>query len=446
MQDDDWLRHIRPFRLAAISSAPFLVAACATYEPHPLPNRPDLVAILPVESMPLDMNDVATIAVLNSPDLKAARAKAQVGAAQAFAAGLLPDPQFTANLDHPTDQGGGFVDAYGLGLIIDMQALLTQPAKIVAASAAREQTQLDLLWQEWQTVAEARTLCVQNSIGAEKQRYFSAAEGKYAMQAARSTREQQAGDVTFEQAGSDVATLFDVRSRRGAAERSVMQADQALHALLGIAPTVSIHLQTLGDPEVLDHATVTAALDQLAQRRPDLRALQAGYRNQEKLFLKSVLSQFPNISVGFSRARDTSDVHTAGFSVSLSLPLFDRGRGEIAVQRATREQLRAEYQARLDQATIEAWRLWTEAQQLLAQIQDLKASLPQLLETVEKAEHAYEAGDVTVSAYLTLLNTLLNGQSDLFDLRISLWSNTIALSTVLGTQIEPAGNKKDVAR
>jgi outer membrane protein TolC len=41
------------------------------------------------------MDDIATIAVLHNPDLKAARAKVGVARAQAFAAGLLPDPQLS---------------------------------------------------------------------------------------------------------------------------------------------------------------------------------------------------------------------------------------------------------------------------------------------------------------------------------------------------------------
>jgi hypothetical protein len=47
---------------------------------------------------------------------------------------------------------------------------------------------------------------------------------------------------------------------------------------------------------------------------------------------------------------------------------------------------------------------------------------------------------------LTMLNTLLSSRSELFDLRASLWSDVIALSTVLGTQIEPVtSNKQDDA-
>jgi outer membrane protein TolC len=430
--------------LTIVTTVLLVLSGCQTYSAQPLPDKSDLATALPVPGAVLDMNEVATIAVLNNPTLKAARAKAQVSAAQAFAAGLLPNPQFTASLDQPSDKGLGLTNAYGLGLALDLQALLTQPAKTASANSARDQAQLELLWQEWQTVAEVRTLYVQRLTEANKREFFTAAEEKYALQTARSERALQAGDVTLDQAGGDVAVLADVRSRRSIAERSALQADQSLHSLLGVAPDVSMSLQALTAPDVPDWPVVEAAINKLANSRPDLRALQAGYQSQEKQLLKAVLSQFPTISVVFGKARDISNVHTTTLGVTLTLPLFDHGQGDIAIQRATRAQLRAEYQARLDQATGDVWRLWTETQQLKTQLQTIEARLPPLQTAVDHAEQAYEARDMTVTAYLTMLNTLLSSRSELFDLRASLWSDVIALSTVLGTQIEPVtSNKQD---
>ena len=41
----------------------------------------------------LDITEVAMLAVANNPDLRLARDDAHIARAQAFAAGLLPDPQ-----------------------------------------------------------------------------------------------------------------------------------------------------------------------------------------------------------------------------------------------------------------------------------------------------------------------------------------------------------------
>ena len=432
--------------LTIISVLVVTASSCASYSPIPLPDRANLGQRLPASEVSLDMNAVAAVAVLNNPELQTARAKASVGEAQAFAAGLLPNPQVSASLDHPTNQQTGLVNGYTLGLSYDLQALLTHPAKAAAANAARDQAQLDLLWQEWQTIAEARNLYVQSLIGAAKQEFLVGADEKYAVLTTRSARALQAGDIALDQVTGDAAVLLDIRSRLGAARRITLQAQQGLHALMGLAPDTPVPLQALLLPDVPDREAVAHALGRVSQARPDLRALQAGYRSQEKILLKSVLSQFPNISVGFTKASDTSNVHTIGLGVSLNLPLFDQGQGEIAIQQATLAQLYAEYQARLDQTEGEAWRLWTEMTELTEEIRATEGLLPQLQTTAETAARAYESGDLTVSAYLTLLNTLLGAQAQFFDLKQSLWTDAIALSTVLGTQVDPRSGKDGAPR
>ena len=436
-----------PVRTLTVLSLLLSIVGCATYTRLPLPEKPDLATTVGAKGSPaLDMNAVATVAVLNNPDLKASRAAAQVGEAQAFSAGLLPNPQLSGTLDRPSDSTIGLVDAYGLGLTLDLQALLLHPSKTAAANAARDQKRLDLLWQEWQTVAQARTLYVQSVLAAERRQFLATASASVILHTTRAERALQAGDLAPEQASGDVAVLFDVRTRFGAAERSGLLADQSLRSLLGLGPEVTMSLQPLDSPEIPERAAVATALGQLAQTRPDLRALRAGYESQEERFRGSVLSQFPNISVGFTKARDTSDIHTTGFGVTLNLPLFDRGQGAIAIERATRAQLRAEYQARLDQATGDAWRLWNEMQEVVAEIHDLDAYLPQLQTTAADAERSYASGDLSVPTYLTMLNALLNGKSNLLDLQQSLWTDEIALSTVLGTQIQPSADTKDSKR
>ncbi len=107
----------------------------------------------------LDMMDVAMLAVVNNPDLKVARADAHVSQAQAFAAGLLPDPQFHFGLDFPRNALGA-VTAFNMSLSGDINALIQHDANRKAAQDEARKTDLNLLWQEWQVVAKARTLFV----------------------------------------------------------------------------------------------------------------------------------------------------------------------------------------------------------------------------------------------------------------------------------------------
>jgi len=159
-----------------------LLGGCASYHPDPLPTTPQLAASvqglqverrqidLPVlarydfdPTKPLDATGLAIFAVLGNPQLKAERAKLGVARAQAFDAGLLPDPQLSLSRDFPGNSVGASTSAYNLGLSYDIAALITHHAATRAAQQAATQVDLQVLWAEWQTVAQARLLYIQIS-------------------------------------------------------------------------------------------------------------------------------------------------------------------------------------------------------------------------------------------------------------------------------------------
>ena len=150
---------------------------CATYEARPLPIRQGLLDRIPDAStvsgrMPFepmrthrfdpgdgfDAIELATLAILNNPDLKLARADAGVSEAQAFQAGLLPDPQIALSTEQVLGSPAGFTTAFTSGLTIDFASLLAHPSIVAASDADRRKARLNLLWQEWQTVAQAQVL------------------------------------------------------------------------------------------------------------------------------------------------------------------------------------------------------------------------------------------------------------------------------------------------
>ncbi len=439
-------RPARPPLLAALLATVLAAGGCAVYHPLPLPHGPELAARLPGSARrPLDLTEVATLAVLNNPDLNAARARLGVARAQAFAAGILPNPQFNFSSDRPIDRVNAPADprypeyhAYGFGLSIDLRALLTQHSRHAAARASLRQAREQLLWLEWQTVAEARLLYVAQALAEQRRAMLAPAAAAFTRAAARSQRALAQGNIARDQADTDQAIVISVRAQAAAAARDANQSARALRALLGLAPAVRIPLAPLPAPPILSRAAVAAAARRLTERRPDLVALRAGYASQEEQVRIAVLSQFPNVVIGVNRARDFSDVHSLGDAVSFDLPLFDRGQGEIAIQRATRAQLRAEYLARLDQSTAEVWQLWSDMRRLHAQLADLDRRVPRLARTVSAARRAYRAGNYPAAGYLGLVGAYLGAAGNRIDVLQSLWSDSIALATLTGTQVEPA--------
>jgi len=417
-----------------------VLSSCATYHSAPLPTTTNLARQAPGGMVALDMARVATLAVLNNPQLQSARASLGVAQAQAFAAGLLPDPHFSYSASHPTDHVLSpdprypEYSEYGLELDVDLLALLTRASVRASARSDYRDAQLQLLWQEWQTVAQARMLYAQQAIASERERYLAPAEQLYAQAAQSSQRALAEGNVTIEQASTDRAVLIDIQAQLGTAERSLLAAQQGLRALLGVQADVTLPLEGLGMPAVPDRAAVAASVARVAQLRPDLRALQAGYAAEEERVRTAILSQFPNVVIGFTKARDDSDVHLLGGVVNLTLPLFNRGRGQIAIERATRAQLRADYQARLDQTTGDAWQLWNEMQQLGHQLADLDRKLAELEASARAARAAYQRNEFPTADYFTLVSSYLSAEATHYDLLQSLWSDSIALATLLGTR------------
>jgi len=426
------------------------MAGCAGYAPKPLPASPDLAPDMSqlhvaASSLPLpllqahrfdpndglDMTEAAMLAVANNPELKAERKRAKVAGAQLFAARLLPDPQLSVSADHPTDQGAGLSNAYGVGLNYDLMALVTHSAVVQGAVAGSRQIDLEVLWREWQTVQQARIFYVQSSYQARRVALLREAAALYASRYTRSAKALAQGNLTLDVAGTDLTALMDADSRLNQAERDRDRIRHELNALLGLDPQAKVRLTPLkGTPGVF-HGDVATLLKDMPRRRPDLLALQAGYRSQEARLRQAVLAQFPSLSVGFNRAKDTSDVHTVGLGVSLNLPIFNANRGDIAVQRASRAELRQQYQARLDAAVGQIDQLQRQQALIERQLQITGAHLPELARMVKQAESAYRARNIGALTYLNMQNTLLNKQLEQADLEQAQWETRIALDTLL---------------
>lgn len=422
------------FRAKALRAALplLLLGGCQSYEAAPLPETPDFaIARADTPAKLLSLVEVATLAVQHNPDLVASRAKADIATAQAFAAGLLPDPQFNASVEHPTQSG--HADGYLLGLSEDLQALIVQPSREAAARAAADQAKLNALWDESQTVEKASTLAIQKSFSERKVRLLEGSGGVLWNQAERSDRALTTGNSTLDAAGSDLAAALDVESQHAAAAREALASDINLKELLNLDPAAPLAIADLPDPPEITRDNVANALKNVIKTRPDLLALQAGYRSQEEAVRQSILKQFPSITFGFDRAADAENVHTIGLSVAVNLPVFGNAQAAIRIQHATRAQLRAEYQARLDSTTTDAWRIWQETQLLRSQIALLEQKLPTFRHMAEVSAQAHANGDLAPATYVLLQISLQTRESELLDLKAALWNDTIALDTLLAT-------------
>jgi len=205
---------------------------------------------------------------------------------------------------------------------------------------------------------------------------------------------------------------------------------------VGVAPEIELAL--VGDP---DTPTLTAddvrdGLAQAPRTRPDLLALRAGLEAQDDKYRGAIQAQFPAITVGPTRARDTSNVNTWGLSLGIALPLFNRNRGNIAIESATRDKLLVDYQQRLDTDAIESHRLLAEEGILRRQSQEIEASLPLLQRVAERARQAYEARNLDAFGLTTAEGVLLARRIEQVNTQQALQEQAIALQALLGGRLD----------
>ncbi|HEX5961233.1 MAG TPA: TolC family protein [Rhodanobacteraceae bacterium] len=390
----------------------------------------------------LDVTEVAMLAVANSPQLKLERDQAGVAHAQAYAAGLLPDPQLNYEHDRPAaGSPQGATTASTTGLTFDLGNLVTRSARVQSARAGAREVDLNLLWGEWQAIAEARTLFDRvQALHARVVRLESERAALAPMQAAI-TRALRAGDLTYDSASAGLDAASDAANRLGDAQRQLHQAEQDLHDLLGLDAGVPLHLAGAPFSVDPDRVEVQRALQDMAKRRPDLLALQAGYASQQEKLRVAIMAQFPAITVGFVKARDNGNISSNGLSISLSLPLFDGNRGNIAVARATRRQLHDEYSARLLTDRNDVQRLLQDLQTERALHATLAAHAAQLATAREAAATSYAAGRLAWPTYLAIRASSLGADTALSTLDGNLHETAIALDALVGDW--PAANATD---
>ena len=422
-----------------------LLSGCASYHPRPLPTAPDLTSAPeltvparqfwlpglpphPISAEGLDETTVLMLAVFNNPDLKAARLQSGVASAQLLQAGLLPDPQLSTGFATSALNYGG-----GLGLNEDIQALITRGAAKAAAAASSKQVNLNILWQEWQIAESAREFFIQARTDDELLAVLTASDQLLSDRYHRDQAAMQRGDQTSTTVSVDLTALSDAEASLRLLQTDINLTRHQLNELLGLRPEVELHLIGPIALAPIARAQFQEALTALPHHRADLLALQAGYQSQEENVRRSILAQFPSMSAGVLLERDPVEgVNAFGPQVSLTLPVFNRNRGQIAIQRATREVLRQTYQAQLDAATGQADQVWNATLILSAQLHDLDAQLPALQQAAEAAGQSMREGNLDEGIYVTMQSNLQAKQAEAIRLRASLDRAQSALAILLG--------------
>ena len=439
--------HLLPAALATV-----LLAGCVHYAPLPLPTAADLkptpqVTVLasqfqlpglpphPLPAAGMDETTLVTLAVLRDPDLEAARQLAGVAQAQLFAAGLLPDPVLGATIAR-----SALATGYSLNLLQSLQALRLRGAAQASARASLRQVNLNILWQEWQVAERARELFIEARADARLAVVLARSRTLLAAAYRRDHAAVLRNNALASTAAADLAALTAAEASQRQEQLDASTTRHQLGELLALTPGTRLHLTGPTRWPPFPAARYRAAIAALPRRRPDLMALQAGYESQEQNLREAILAQFPALAVNAGPTRDPIEARSSiGLGFSLTLPLFNRNRGGIAVQTATRAVLRATYQARWDQAQGDAGQAWAAARILQRQLDQLATRVPALQAAARAGADGFRQGNVSAALYVTLESSSLEAQLQAIRLRAALATDESSLRTLLGLPFRPPG-------
>jgi outer membrane protein TolC len=426
------------------------LSGCETYQPMQVADRVTLrsAAHLEVDAKPvlsthrfdpsdgLDMTEVAMLAVANNPALRLARDDAGIARAQAYSAGLLPDPQLSVGNDFPQQSVPGTVKAYNVGLGYDINSLLTHALISSASGMENRKTDLNLLWQEWQVIAQARLLFSRVMSQEILLHWLTENQSLLKDRYEKARGAEKDGLVASDAVNIALAAWQDAARQVNDLQRLQLQTWNDLDALLGLQPGIRLRLAA-GEAVVFpDDAEVEQALARLADRRPDLLALKAGFAAQDARYRAAILGQFPPLNLAFTRSRDNVGINMYGFALTLALPILNGNRGNIRIEQATRQRMRDEYQNRLNADYAEVRQLIADGSLIGAQLQTSEAGLHELEETAPGAVSAFSSGDLDGAAFAAIVSSRIAKRIEVARLQQSLLEGKIALLTLLGAGAE----------
>jgi outer membrane protein TolC len=346
-------------------------------------------------------------------------------------AGLLPNPQFTGAF-LPLLAGVGTTPAYNAGLSEDIRALIILSSLRAAARASAGQVDAQILWQEWQVIGQARLLAVDIIEADRSLALLARTRDLLAARYARSQGAVSAGNETLTVSAPDLAALQTITTQINDLQRQQLSRRHQLNALLGLAPDVAVPLDPRPDIPPWNVDAVAQALPTLAQRRPDLVALQLGYRAQRAKLRTAILSRFPNLAFGVAGGSDNANVRNLGPQITLELPIFNQNQGNIAIETATRQQLHDEYAARLATASGQVRAMMAEIDLLFHQLIAVRQDLAGTRRIAAQAETAFNAGNLDERSYVDLVTARLSKEQEVVTIEQSLLDQQVAIATLIG--------------
>lgn len=424
----------------------FSLSGCASYSPMPLSSsnitrafsmanlRKDPVLYKKLTShKPLNLDELAKIAILNNKSLITFRDSLGIAKAQIIKARTIPNPGLSLSASRPVMGNiAGTTDPYGISPSFNIGFLFARGADIDSAKLNFKALQMEAAYREWETAEKTKLIAL-------KLLFMRKAEKNYSANVTVYKRKYKSLKYLYH---IGLATITELNF----AENNMEKAESNLLKIKKTAKSLEIELRDilglpyyyrLNIPYVQAKLKIPSvhALDKDIKNRIDLEAFKIAYRAREERLREAILKQFPSISIRTPFSNDSSNVQTIGLGISISIPLFDRNQASIAKEKATRKMMFDDYVARLQTAKNKIGLLSYDIKNILSQIILAKNTLKNLDRLFKVYKNEFNKREIGMFKMSSIENNLLDEQIKLIILKENYYNAAVSLEILSGTTI-----------
>lgn len=284
----------------------------------------------------LSLSSALRLALENNPGLRAARGRIDAATGRATQAGAWANPELELGAeDWPWRRGRGFSDSKRT---IGITQPLSYPGKRSLdrqiGRAGVRHSEAELILGRTDLVRDVK-IAFFRALAGERLVEVSAELEKAAESSAAIARKRvEAGAAAYQEQLRAEVLLEQVRAEAADRRRDLAAAQQSLAALLGRPELGALRLQGELDEAPDANLLAGAARDRLTAH-PSLRAAQANLERAELGSRRARLDPYPDVRLGVAGGRSgEADQSIVQLSLSVPLPLLDRGKGAQQEARA----------------------------------------------------------------------------------------------------------------
>lgn len=432
-------------RVLVVIAVLFILYGCAAYKPVNIDNKQidkktneidkNTINSLPEghiilfkieHGQPLTENEIANLALNLNPQLKIERDKILIAKANLGIAKTIPNPSISGDVGFPVAGNiANTYDSYSIGFSYPISWILSHNTQVKGAYLEYQAQKLSYDFNAYQVMQEAKIVAanvyyLQKIMQELSNNQTLCAEIYDTVKKAYKKGLVSLSDLELSKNEYEAAKVQYLN-----AKKSLDDEENNLNSILGLPNTLKVKVAIKAY-----HSLKLPTLEKLYSKIPnrlDIVAYHLAYESQQEKTRAAFMEQFPKISINFPFSRDTSNVQTLGFGISIDFPIFNDNKAQIDLQEATQKKMYNEYVSRIITAKFDIKKLSTDIENLQNQLEYLNSNYKNTSKFLGYYKKAYTNGYITILEYYKNLNSLIDDKISILNLEKTLYAMHIAL-------------------